>query len=184
MKETKYDVLSMKDIENIIFEDVKEFFKPQNASKFSEYTVRRVIIDNLQNVFDLLMEEMPYVYMCIRYDGVVDILDTSEECISVINDVFRYNIRFGKVANYEVIRYDYSDRFKCSATEDSEDNCASYDVVYGGVSYTFRTKEERDLAEAIVNIINRKCDDVSGTEFCDMIKYVFRLLDVDSVWCG
>lgn len=150
------------------------------VSFFKDGVSRQVFHEQFEEAKLLFYDGAPYVDILVKRNGSITL--HRKENMSAWNDtddvVFRYEMRMNAHQLFDVARYDYRDEI----VEKKDVKGEEYDVEYKGTTYVFDNAYERDLAESMSRLIKRRGDDVSGTEFGYMIKYVFRLLGVESNW--
>ena len=148
--------------------------------KFDFAELKRVFQEELDVVTCMLAEGAPSVDIIVERDGSVVLHRNDVTPKYNSNDVvFRYEVRLNTHKLFDVVRYDYRDEAEVQKDVKKEE----YSVEYKGTTYVFDNVYERDLVESMSQLIKHNGDEgVSGTEFGNMIKYVFRLLDVKSDW--
>lgn len=169
-----YDCLTVNVIEQM-YKDAVSFFDDGVLIK-----VIQVFQERFEDAKLMFYDGAPYVNIYVMRNGSITLrrTDITPTVYDTDGVVFRYEIRMNAHQLFDVARYDYRDEIVAQKEVKGEE----YGVEYKGITYVFGSAYERDLVESMSRLIKHKGDDVSGTEFGNMIKYVFRLLGVESHW--
>lgn len=177
-----YDCFTASVVEKMYSDAVSyfDYTTPRYASKDSLKSKCR---GHLEDARYMLCTGALSVDILVKRDGTFVLNRNGIHSTCDLSDVvFLYNVRLNANHLFDVARYDYRDEIVAQKEVKGDVKDEEYGVEYKGTTYVFGNAYERDLVESVSRLIRHRGDDVSGTEFGNMIKYVFRLLGVESDW--